>query len=110
MLEPLTRSSPEIYAEAPTPQNLQERLELANRLYQEYRVQCFWHSPHDLDITRRPVSNAKRHSRYSRPRAGQFRMIYPFLRGEQSRKPAFFMHACRDPVDSNGPGGSPLAS
>ena len=51
MVEPLIRSSPELSAEIPTPQNLDERLKLANRLYQEYRVQCFWHSPHDLDIT-----------------------------------------------------------
>jgi hypothetical protein len=28
-----------------------ERLELANRLYREYRAQCFWHSPPDLVIT-----------------------------------------------------------
>ena len=48
---PSIRSSPEIYAEVPTPQNLQERLELANRLYREYRVQCFWQSPQDLVIT-----------------------------------------------------------
>ncbi len=30
---------------------LDERLELANRLYREYRTRCFWHSPPDLIIT-----------------------------------------------------------
>jgi hypothetical protein len=33
------------------PHNLQERLELANCLYREFRHQCFWHSPPDLVIT-----------------------------------------------------------
>jgi hypothetical protein len=28
-----------------------ERLELANRLYQEYYTRCFWHCPRDLLIT-----------------------------------------------------------
>lgn len=51
MLESSTRSAPELAAEVPTPQNLQERLELANKLFREYRGQCFWHSPNDLDIT-----------------------------------------------------------
>ena len=51
MPEPSIRSSPEIYAEVPTPRNLQERLELANRLYREFRGQCFWFSPRDLVIT-----------------------------------------------------------
>ena len=31
--------------------NLDERLELANRLYHEFHSQCFWHSPRDLTIT-----------------------------------------------------------
>jgi hypothetical protein len=44
-------TSPELAAEVPTPQNLQERLELANKLYREYRLQCFWQSPRDLVIT-----------------------------------------------------------
>jgi hypothetical protein len=35
----------------PTPRNLRERLELANRLYREYHTQCFWHCPRDLDVT-----------------------------------------------------------
>jgi hypothetical protein len=35
----------------PTPRNLRERLELANRLYSEYHTRCFWHCPRDLDIT-----------------------------------------------------------
>lgn len=34
-----------------TPHNLQDRLELANRLYREFRNRCFWHSPRDLVIT-----------------------------------------------------------
>ena len=51
MLESLTRSAPELYAEVPTPRNLQERLELANKLYREYRGQCFWHCRQDLVIT-----------------------------------------------------------
>ena len=29
----------------------EERLQLANQLYREYRTQCFWHSPRDLVIT-----------------------------------------------------------
>lgn len=28
-----------------------QRLELANRLYREYRARCFWHCPPDLIIT-----------------------------------------------------------
>ncbi len=28
-----------------------DRLELANRLYLEYRMRCFWHCPPDLVIT-----------------------------------------------------------
>src|SRR5262249_3094810 len=36
---------------APTPRNLQERLELANLLYREFHARCFWHSPRDLVIT-----------------------------------------------------------
>jgi hypothetical protein len=35
----------------PTPCNLRERLELANRLYREFHTRCFWHSPLDLVIT-----------------------------------------------------------
>lgn len=35
----------------PTPSSLCDRLELANQLYREYRTRCFWHSPHDLEIT-----------------------------------------------------------
>ncbi|MGH7171428.1 MAG: hypothetical protein ACRELG_14225 [Gemmataceae bacterium] len=35
----------------PTPSNLRERLELANRLYREFQNRCFWHSPRDLVIT-----------------------------------------------------------
>jgi hypothetical protein len=35
----------------PTPRNLDERLELANLLYREFRSRCFWHSPRDLVIT-----------------------------------------------------------
>lgn len=35
----------------PLLQTLRERLELANQLYRQYRVQCFWHSPRDLVIT-----------------------------------------------------------
>jgi hypothetical protein len=34
-----------------TPRNLQERLELANLLYREFRSRCFWHSPANLVIT-----------------------------------------------------------
>ena len=31
--------------------NLQDRLDLANRLYRELHNRCFWHSPRDLVIT-----------------------------------------------------------
>ena len=34
-----------------TPLTLEERLELANRLYREYHTRCFWHCPRDLVIT-----------------------------------------------------------
>ena len=34
-----------------TPQSLPELLKLANRLYQDFHAQCFWHSPRDLQIT-----------------------------------------------------------
>ena len=34
-----------------TPLSLEARLELANRLYREYRISCFWHCPPDLVIT-----------------------------------------------------------
>lgn len=34
-----------------TPQNQDERIELANRLFREFRTRCFWHSPRDLVIT-----------------------------------------------------------
>jgi hypothetical protein len=34
-----------------TPLNQEERLELANRLFREYRTRCFWHCPRDLVIT-----------------------------------------------------------
>ncbi len=34
-----------------TPQNGDERLELANQLFREFHTRCFWHSPHDLVIT-----------------------------------------------------------
>lgn len=43
MPNPLQRTVP--------PHNLHERLELANRLYREFREQCFWHSPADLIVT-----------------------------------------------------------
>jgi hypothetical protein len=33
------------------PPTLDERLELANRLYREYHTRCFWHGPRDLVIT-----------------------------------------------------------
>lgn len=36
---------------ASTPHDRDEQLELANRLYREFRTRCFWHSPHDLVIT-----------------------------------------------------------
>lgn len=29
----------------------EERLELARRLYREYHTRCFWHCPHQLEIT-----------------------------------------------------------
>jgi len=35
----------------PIPRTLEERLALANRLYQEYYGRCFWHCPRDLVIT-----------------------------------------------------------
>jgi hypothetical protein len=35
----------------PTPRNRDERLELANQLYREFRTRCFWHSPRNLLIT-----------------------------------------------------------
>jgi hypothetical protein len=34
-----------------TPQNEHERVELANRLFREFRARCFWHSPRHLVIT-----------------------------------------------------------
>jgi len=34
-----------------TPRNVQDRLDLANRLYREFHNRCFWHSPRDLVIT-----------------------------------------------------------
>jgi hypothetical protein len=30
---------------------LDERLELANRLFREFHTRCFWHCPRDLEIT-----------------------------------------------------------
>jgi len=36
---------------SPARRTERERLELANRLYCQYRAQCFWHSPRDLVIT-----------------------------------------------------------
>ena len=33
------------------PLTSQERVELACRLYREYRARCFWHCPRDLVIT-----------------------------------------------------------
>jgi hypothetical protein len=36
---------------AAAPLTLEERLELANRLYREYYTRCFWHCPRDLVIT-----------------------------------------------------------
>ncbi len=38
-------------ATIPTPRDLSERLELANRLYREYHTRCFWHCRPDLRIT-----------------------------------------------------------
>ena len=35
----------------PPSSGLSERLELANQLYREYHTRCFWHCPHDLEIT-----------------------------------------------------------
>lgn len=34
-----------------TPHSLEERLDLANRLFREFHNRCFWHSPRDLAIT-----------------------------------------------------------
>ncbi len=34
-----------------SPLTREERLELANQLYREYYVRCFWHCPRDLVIT-----------------------------------------------------------
>ncbi|HKI32365.1 MAG TPA: hypothetical protein VKA46_10890 [Gemmataceae bacterium] len=34
-----------------TPQNGDERVELANQLFHEFHTRCFWHSPRDLVIT-----------------------------------------------------------
>jgi hypothetical protein len=33
-----------------TPQNRNERVELANQLFREFHTRCFWHSPRDLVI------------------------------------------------------------
>ena len=33
------------------PQNLAERVELANQLFRQFHTRCFWHSPRDLVIT-----------------------------------------------------------
>ena len=33
------------------PLTLDERLELANRLFREYHTRCFWHCPRDLVVT-----------------------------------------------------------
>ena len=35
----------------PTPRTREERVELARALFREFRGQCFWHSPDDLEIT-----------------------------------------------------------
>ena len=35
----------------PIPLTLADRLELANRLFDEFRTSCFWHCPRDLAIT-----------------------------------------------------------
>jgi hypothetical protein len=37
------------------PLGQKERLELANRLFHEYRARCFWHCPPDLVITEQLV-------------------------------------------------------
>jgi hypothetical protein len=42
-----TNQTPSISA----PQDLHERMELANRLFREFHTRCFWHSPRDLVIT-----------------------------------------------------------
>ncbi len=34
-----------------TPQNRDERVELANQLFREFHTRCFWHSPRGLVIT-----------------------------------------------------------
>ena len=46
MLNPTSRSSP-----IPAPLTPHARLELAARLYRQFRARCFWHSPADLEIT-----------------------------------------------------------
>jgi hypothetical protein len=43
-------------AQISTPRNLQERLDLANRLYRGFHNRCFWHSPRDLVITEDLIS------------------------------------------------------
>lgn len=35
----------------PAPDNLADRLALANALFREYHTRCFWHCPRDLVIT-----------------------------------------------------------
>lgn len=30
---------------------LSDRLQLAQQLYREFQTRCFWHCPHDLEIT-----------------------------------------------------------
>jgi len=35
----------------PTPQSPYERLELARDFFHQFRGQCFWHSPRELEIT-----------------------------------------------------------
>lgn len=51
MSEPVVRPRPTDPAEIPTPQTLEARRELAGRLFREFQALCFWHSPHDLEIT-----------------------------------------------------------
>jgi hypothetical protein len=34
-----------------SPHTLEERLQLANQLYQEFHTRCFWHCPPELEIS-----------------------------------------------------------
>lgn len=51
MLKQSIRTAPELWNEVPSPRNLDECLDLANRLYREFHGQCFWHCRPDLVIT-----------------------------------------------------------